>query len=75
MLNRNNAVSDDALEAVSGGTELGNTSIEDDKENNNGEVKDTTELFCFGRCKRKRLFDIYSGGTAYCQTCGWRTFC
>ena len=29
----------------------------------------TKEAYC-GACKKIRIFDVYSGGRAYCRSCG-----
>ena len=34
-----------------------------------GEAGRTKKAYC-GYCKKIRVFDVYSGGRAYCRTCG-----
>ncbi len=69
MLNKASALSDDMLEAVSGGSEI--------KEGNNN---DKAPMRICDECTRRangviqyREFEVHSGGTAYCKTCGTRS--
>ncbi len=62
-------LSDDALDRITGGSELGNTAADKDREE--GEYLYTVNRMC-PKCKMKREFYVYSGGRAHCSICEQR---